>query len=80
MKTQETLQSRMRTVDRISSNVRCVTCRDCKLLNQTQGVGEGTKSLDERIFIFGLAEGSIVKGRWLFKERPLIVINYRVNE
>ena len=46
-----------------------------------QGVGEGTKSLDERIFIiFGLAEGSIVKGRWLFKERPLHVINYRVND
>lgn len=45
-----------------------------------QGVGEGTKSLDERIFIFGLAEGSIFKGRWLFKERPLHVTNYRVNE
>ena len=26
--------------------------RDCKLLNQTQGVEEGTKSLDELFFYF----------------------------
>lgn len=57
MKTQKTLQSRMRTVDRVSPNVRGpLINKDCKLINQMQGVGEGTKSLDERISVLFLSE------------------------